>query len=77
MSDAIEAAVDAAWLERESIGPSTKGEWRQAVCSIEHAIALHPRMIDYALQSLRFAISYPVTLAKQIRIPPRLDAKIG
>ena len=31
MSDAIEAAIDAAWLERESIGPSTQGEARQAV----------------------------------------------
>ena len=31
MSDAIEATIDAAWLERESIGPSTTGATRQAV----------------------------------------------
>ena len=31
MSDANEATIDAAWLERESIGPSTKGATRQAV----------------------------------------------
>ena len=33
MSDATEATIDAAWLERESIGPSTRGEARQAVDS--------------------------------------------
>jgi len=31
MSDAIEAIINTAWLERESIGPSTRGETRQAV----------------------------------------------
>jgi 2,3,4,5-tetrahydropyridine-2-carboxylate N-succinyltransferase len=31
MTDAIEATIDAAWLERESIGPSTRGETRTAV----------------------------------------------
>jgi 2,3,4,5-tetrahydropyridine-2-carboxylate N-succinyltransferase len=31
MIEAIEATIDAAWLERESIGPSTKGATRQAV----------------------------------------------
>ncbi len=31
MTDGIEAAIDAAWLERESIGPATRGEVRTAV----------------------------------------------
>jgi len=31
MSEAIKATIDAAWLERESIGPATRGESRQAV----------------------------------------------
>ena len=31
MSDGLQATIDAAWLERESIGPSARGETRQAV----------------------------------------------
>src|SRR5215210_6120931 len=31
MTDGIEATIDAAWLQRDSVGASTKGEVRDAV----------------------------------------------
>ena len=31
MSDSLQQTIDAAWEERNSIGPDTKGEVRQAV----------------------------------------------